>query len=63
MRPPLDLDASALPWPASAADAFLAINMLHISPWATTQGLLREAARLLPHNGLLYRTHPLKAAA
>jgi len=62
VRPPLDLDASALPWPASAADAILVINMLHISPWATTQGLLREAARLLPHNGLLYRTHPSKAA-
>lgn len=32
VRPPLDLDASALPWPVSAADAILAINMVHISP-------------------------------
>ena len=58
VRPPLDLDASALPWPVSAADAILAINMVHISPWAATQGLLREAARLLPSGGLLYLYGP-----
>ena len=58
VRPPLDLDASALPWPLSAADAILAINMVHISPWAATQGLLREAARLLPSGGLLYLYGP-----
>jgi SAM-dependent methyltransferase len=58
VRPPLDLDASALPWPVSAADAILAINMVHISPWAATQGLLREAARLLPLGGLLYLYGP-----
>ena len=58
VRPPLDLDASALPWSVSAADAILAINMVHISPWAATQGLLREAARLLPPGGLLYLYGP-----
>ena len=58
VRPPLDLDASALPWPVSAADAILAINLVHISPWAATQGLLREAARLLPPGGLLYLYGP-----
>lgn len=58
VRPPLDLDASALTWPVSAADAILAINMLHISPWAATLGLLREAARLLPPGGLLYLYGP-----
>ena len=58
VRPPLDLDASALPWPVSGADAILAINMVHISPWAATQGLLREAARLLPSGGLLYLYGP-----
>ena len=58
VRPPLDLDASALPWPVSAAEAILAINMVHISPWAATQGLLREAARLLPPGGLLYLYGP-----
>lgn len=58
VRPPLDLDASAPPWPVSAADAILAINMVHISPWAATLGLLREAARLLPPGGLLYLYGP-----
>ena len=58
VRPPLDLDASALPWPVSNADAILAINMVHISSWAATQGLLREAARLLPPGGLLYLYGP-----
>jgi len=58
VRPPLDLDASALPWPVSNADAILAINMVHISPWAATQGLLREARRLLLPGGLLYLYGP-----
>ena len=58
VRRPLDLEASALPWPVSAADAILAINLVHISPWAATQGLLREAARLLPPGGLLYLYGP-----
>lgn len=58
VRPPLDLDASALPWPVSAVHAILAINMVHISPWAATQDLLREAARLLPPGGLLYLYGP-----
>ena len=58
MRAPLDLDASALPWPVSNADAILAINMVHISPWAATQGLLHEARRLLLPGGLLYLYGP-----
>jgi SAM-dependent methyltransferase len=58
VRPPLVLDASALPWPVSAVNAILAINMVHISPWAATQGLLHEAARLLPPAGLLYLYGP-----
>ena len=58
VRAPLDVDAITLPWPVSAADAILAINLVHISPWAATQGLLREAARLLPPGGLLYLYGP-----
>ena len=45
---PLHLDASAPDWPLGHADALLCINMVHISPWAATQGLLAGAARLLP---------------
>lgn len=59
---PIDLDARALPWPASAVDAILAINMVHISPWAATQGLLHEAGRLLAPGGLLYLYGPYRQA-
>ncbi|HEX9945995.1 MAG TPA: DUF938 domain-containing protein [Allosphingosinicella sp.] len=45
---PLCLDASADSWPADAADAILCVNMVHISPWSATVGLMRGAGRLLP---------------
>ncbi|WP_114007746.1 DUF938 domain-containing protein [Cohaesibacter intestini] len=45
--PPLDLDASTDTWPLDKADAILAINMVHISPWAATEGLLAGAGLLL----------------
>lgn len=44
---PLALDAAATDWPIDRADAMLCINMVHISPWAATLGLLAGAARLL----------------
>jgi hypothetical protein len=47
VRPPLDLDAVASVWPIDRADAVLCINMVHISPWEATLGLLGGAARLL----------------
>ncbi len=48
IAPPLALDASADDWPIEQTDAILCINMVHISPWAATLGLLAGAARLLP---------------
>ena len=42
LRPPLQLDASA-DWPIVQADAILCINMVHISPWEATLGLLKGA--------------------
>ncbi|HEV7341421.1 MAG TPA: DUF938 domain-containing protein [Sphingopyxis sp.] len=45
---PLALDAAADDWPIDRADAILCINMVHISPWAATLGLLAGAALLLP---------------
>ncbi|KKC27608.1 DUF938 domain-containing protein [Sphingomonas sp. SRS2] len=56
VRPPLLLDASAAEWPIDRADAILCINMVHISPWEATVGLLRSSAKLLPEGGplLLY---------
>lgn len=50
---PLPLDAQSNAWPVSAADAVLCINMIHISPWTSCQGLMRGAARVLPTGGPL----------
>ncbi|HEY1606221.1 MAG TPA: DUF938 domain-containing protein [Allosphingosinicella sp.] len=47
LRAPTMLDARSDDWPVAAADAILCINMVHISPWAATLGLLDGAARLL----------------
>jgi hypothetical protein len=54
LKPPLMIDASRPEgWPIAQADAVLCINMVHISPWDATLGLLRGAARLLPESGPL----------
>jgi len=51
---PLSLDVAASGWPIEQADAVVAINMVHISPWRATQGLLAGAGRILPPGGVLY---------
>ncbi|MBB4098509.1 DUF938 domain-containing protein [Sphingomonas kyeonggiensis] len=43
--PPLEIDASAGDFPA--ADAILCVNMVHISPWEATLGLLAGAGEAL----------------
>jgi SAM-dependent methyltransferase len=58
--PPMQIDASAPVWPIASVDAILCINMIHIAPWAATQGLMRGAARLLPPGGLLYLYGPYR---
>lgn len=47
VRPALELDAADADWPIESAAAILCINMVHISPWSATLGLLARAARLL----------------
>ena len=54
LLPPIALDVRAASWPVAEADAMLAINMVHISPWAATLGLLDGAGRLLPAGAPLY---------
>jgi hypothetical protein len=51
---PLRLDAASPDWPVTRADAVVAINMVHISPWRATQGLMAGAGRILPRGGVLY---------
>lgn len=51
---PAPLDATSDRWPVDEADAILCINMVHISPWAATLGLLDGAARLLGAGAPLY---------
>jgi hypothetical protein len=63
IRRPLDLDAASDCWPIAAADAMLCINMIHISPWVATEGLMRGAGRLLGEGGLLYLYGPYRQAS
>lgn len=58
--PPLMLDAGASEWPIEAADAILCINMIHISPWRATEGLFRQAGRLLRSGHPLYLYGPYR---
>jgi SAM-dependent methyltransferase len=60
LRTPIELDVTAAAWPVTQADAVISINMIHISPWAASQGLMSGAARLLPAGGLLYLYGPFK---
>lgn len=56
---PLPLDAAAPDtWPVARADAIICVNMVHISPWAATLGLMRGAGRLLPPGGRLFLYGP-----
>ena len=59
LLPPLRLDAAQLDaWPVMRADAIVAINMIHISPWSATVGLMVGAARVLPSGGGLFLYGP-----
>ena len=62
LLPPLPLDAAAETWPVAQADAVVAINMIHIAPWAATQGIIAGAARVLTSGGLLYLYGPFREA-
>jgi SAM-dependent methyltransferase len=56
---PLRLDAADPDgWPVTRADAMVCINMVHISPWAATHGLMTGAGRVLAAGGLLYLYGP-----
>ncbi|MEO6247344.1 MAG: DUF938 domain-containing protein [Sphingomicrobium sp.] len=50
---PMLIDAASHDWPIMAANALVAINMVHISPWDSALGLLDGASRILPAGGPL----------
>jgi hypothetical protein len=59
LLPPLQLDASRPDaWPVDRADAIVNINMIHISPWRATVGLMTGAGRLLQTGGTLFLYGP-----
>jgi Protein of unknown function (DUF938) len=55
---PIDLDASHSVWPIASADGIICINMVHISPWEATLGLIKGAAAILPPTSPLYLYGP-----
>ena len=57
---PLELELHNDAWPISYADAVVAINVLHYSPWSSTAALFRGAARVLPAGGIVYCYGPYR---
>jgi hypothetical protein len=62
LLPAVSLDVRAGQWPVPEADAILCINMIHISPWAATEGLMRGAGRLLQPGAPLFLYGPYRQA-
>ena len=59
LLPPLQLDAAEPDtWMVKRADAIVNINMIHISPWAAIQGLMKGASSLLPTGSQLFLYGP-----
>jgi SAM-dependent methyltransferase len=62
VKPPLAFDVMKHPWPLSAADAIVCINVIHISPWEATLALMAGAGRILPAGGVLVTYGPYMRA-
>lgn len=60
VRPPIAIDAAAPDWGIDRADAVLCINMVHISPWAASLGLMAGAARILSSGSPLILYGPFR---
>lgn len=58
VKPPLAIDVMKRPWPVSAADAVVCINVIHVSPWEATLALMAGAGTILPVGGVLVTYGP-----
>lgn len=58
LRVPIRLDVMERPWPVRDLAAILCINMIHISPWASTLALLGGAAETLSNTAPLVMYGP-----
>ena len=56
----MSINASDVILPLDGADAVMCVNVIHISPWDATEGLMRNAARLLPPGAPLYLYGPYR---
>ena len=57
---PIQFDASDPDWPFADLAGILCINMIHISPWRSTEGLMRGAAKSLAPGAPLYLYGPYR---
>lgn len=61
VEPPMVLDVSKTPWCTDRDyNAVLCINMVHISPWASTEGLFRGARDAVGERGQLITYGPYR---
>lgn len=60
LLPPVRIDALDPDWPVEPVDAMLAINLIHIAPWAVCVALMQQAGRLLASGGLLFTYGPYR---
>lgn len=60
LLPPLALDVLQRPWPVPDFNVLVAINLLHISPWAVSEALFAEAGVRLAEGGVVYLYGPFK---
>ena len=58
--PPLRLDVTSEDWAAGEVNAIVNANMIHISPWECTEGLLAGAERYLSARGVLALYGPFR---
>jgi SAM-dependent methyltransferase len=57
---PIELDVTKLPWPLQAADAVLAINLIHVAPRSATPALFEGAKALLSTGHVLFLYGPYR---